>query len=598
MIKRNWPAVAAVLAVLALVPAPALAAARTHHATRGLDYLHSQQITSTGGYSSPTATVWAILGAVATGERMGSDAWTHGGKNPVRSLQALNQETSATASGNAPLFYAQVIMAYLAAGHEGYVYDAGATHIDLLAHLQSYQDTTSATGNGSSYGSFSPSSSNRNYQAVRTTCWAILAQHALGIDNPDWAAAVAWLKAQKSFGLDAGQASDTVDTALAIQALRAGGVSAGTAPIPDAIGFLDGVQLSNGGFPDQQFSSAVKSATATAYAIQAIYAAGQRPSDGTWQASGGGPMDALNTMQIKRGAFAERDHTVINPVNVTGAALVALSRLNFASYPRSRPPAVKAFVYKPAFSTLQPKDNSTFKTTHIVLIRALYGDGAGGTGINAKAVRLSVDNVDKTKAAAAGSHGLHLELKNVANGKHTYVITLRDFAGNTRTATRSFIVDVPLPVSPTPTPTTTPPLPLRTYTNPTPKATTTPSVLSPTPTPSTTLYPTTSSSPYPSVTPSASSSPISGVPITGSSPGAGGGATPGKGGGSTAGFLGGTLLAMLPLGAALSYYLLHRRQEATAGSVAGQKLSGGGSGWQKLKDAFAKSKDLVKPARS
>ena len=59
-----------------------------------------------------------------------------------------------------------------------------------------------------------------------------------------------------------------------------------------------------------------------------------------------------------------------------------------------------------------------------------------------------------------------------------------------------------------------------------------------------------------------------------------------------------SLLLMLPLGAALSYYLLHRRQEAMAGSVAGEKLAGGGSGWQKLKSAFAKSKDLVKPARS
>ena len=115
---------------------------------------------------------------------MGSNAWTHSGKNPVRSLQALNQETSATASGNAPLYYAQVIMAYLAAGHEGYVYDAGTTHIDLLAKLQSYQDTTSATGNGSSYGSFSPSSSNRKYQAVRTTCWAILRRARTGHRRP------------------------------------------------------------------------------------------------------------------------------------------------------------------------------------------------------------------------------------------------------------------------------------------------------------------------------------------------------------------------------------------------------------------------------
>jgi hypothetical protein len=597
MISRSWPAAVAVIAVLALVPAPALAA-RTHHVTRGLDYLHSQQVPSTGGFGKPTATAFAMLGAVATGERVSSKAWTHGGKNPVRSLQALNQEAAAAATSNAPLYYAQMIMAYLAAGHEGYVYDAGTGHIDLLAKLQSYQDTSSASGN-SSYGSYSPSSSNRSYQAVRTTCWAIMAQHALRIDTPNFQAAVAWLQAQPSFGLDAGDPSDTIDTALAVQALRAGHVDAGAAPIPGALSFLKSVQLHNGGFPDQRASSAVASSQATAYAIQAIRAAGERPSDSTWQASGGGPLDALAGMQVKRGAYAERGHTLIDPVTVTGNVLVALSQQAFATYPLNRPPAVKAFVYKPAFTTLRPKDKTTFKTTHIVLIRTLYGDGAGGTGINAKAVRLSVDNVDKTKAAAVSSHGLHLELKNVPNGAHTYVITLRDFAGNTRTATRSFTVAVPVPVI-TPTPTHTPTLPLPTFhatPSPTPTPITTPTAV--TPTTPTTLYPspTTSSSAFP-VTPSASSSPISGAPVTGPSPGAGGGATPGGGSGSTAGFLGGTLLAMLPLGAALSYYLLYRRETAMAGSVVGEKLAGGGTGWDKLKNAFARTKDLVKPARS
>ncbi len=55
---------------------------------------------------------------------------------------------------------------------------------------------------------------------------------------------------------------------------------------------------------------------------------------------------------------------------------------------------------------------------------------------------------------------------------------------------------------------------------------------------------------------------------------------------------------MLPLGAALTYYLLHRREDAMAGASAGEELPGGGSGWERTRDAFAKSGDIIKPARS
>ena len=127
-----------------------------------------------------------------------------------------------------------------------------------------------------------------------------------------------------------------------------------------------------------------------------------------------------------------------------------------------------------------------------MLIRATYGDGKGGTGVNAAAVRLYVDTANKTKPADVGRYGLHLQLKNVANGKHTYKIVIRDFAGNEREVTRSFTVAVPIA---TPTPTFNP-LPTATPTTTFPPPTYHPSTT--TPTPSTTLYPTptTSASPY------------------------------------------------------------------------------------------------------
>ena len=55
---------------------------------------------------------------------------------------------------------------------------------------------------------------------------------------------------------------------------------------------------------------------------------------------------------------------------------------------------------------------------------------------------------------------------------------------------------------------------------------------------------------------------------------------------------------MLPIGAAISYLVLHRRTEALSAASEGTVLSGGGSAWERAKRALSKSKDLVKPARS
>jgi hypothetical protein len=53
---------------------------------------------------------------------------------------------------------------------------------------------------------------------------------------------------------------------------------------------------------------------------------------------------------------------------------------------------------------------------------------------------------------------------------------------------------------------------------------------------------------------------------------------------------------MLPIGAAISYLALRRREQALSAAGEGKGLSGGGSAWERLKSALGKSKDLVKPA--
>ena len=235
----------------------------------------------------------------------------------------------------------------------------------------------------------------------------------------------------------------------------------------------------------------------------------------SWAKNGHTPAQALGKLQIKSGAFDKRHNTATAPLATTSWALMALRNQTFTKFPKSRPAALKPFAYRVALKTIAPKDHTKFTTTRIVLIRATYADGAGGTGVDAKACRLYVDNVNRSKAAAIGPYGLHLELKNVPDGAHTYELRLVDYAGNVRLVQRSFTVAVP--VAPT-TPTT----PSEPYV-----PTTEPTYGEPThtPTPSTTLFP---ASPSPSTSasplPGSSAAPVTGQPVASPSPSASPGA--------------------------------------------------------------------------
>ena len=184
MSRKIWLVLAIAVLVAASFAASVVAAKkskedRTKYVTRGLDYFHAHQ-GDDAGFSTPSNTAWAVLGAVASGERMGSSAWTKKGKNPFDYLQSVNHETAAGSAtvDNAPVYYARMIMAYVAVGRRDRVFVAGTPHIDLLAKLYTYQDMTDGS---STKGSFSPSSSTRNFDAVHTTSWAILSMYNFNV---------------------------------------------------------------------------------------------------------------------------------------------------------------------------------------------------------------------------------------------------------------------------------------------------------------------------------------------------------------------------------------------------------------------------------
>ncbi|MFA4965410.1 MAG: prenyltransferase/squalene oxidase repeat-containing protein [Thermoleophilia bacterium] len=602
MCRKTWLALA--LACLAALPLAVSATAsgaraatdpRPGTVTKGLDYLHGRQ-TTTGGFGTLSATNWGVLGLVASGERASSTVWAVGGKKPYDYLQSTSHDAAATAADvdNAPVYYAQAIMAYVAADRAERVFIAGTPRVDLLAKLYGYQDMTDVSP---TLGSFSPSSSSRDFQAVDTTAWAIFAMHAIGDDEKDrFRLAITWLAAQQNdnggFPGQAGQASNVEDTALAIQALElAGGTPIGAGTIPDARTYLKAAQRSDGGFPYQP--GGTTDAEATAAAIQAVVAMGEHQSDAFWKVGINTPAHALGLLQKDNGSYAKKSGSSLRPLPTTSWALIALRGRPFTTYPRSIGQAIKGFVFRPSLRTIAPRNGTTFTATRVVLIRATYTDGSKGTGVKRTACRVYLDGSDRTKSAVIGRYGLQLQLKDVPNGTHTYKLQIVDQAGNVLQAQRSFKVNVPLPPNATPTPTPGP-----TYQTPAPIIPTiTPRpTVTPYPTPSVTLtplpYSTATPSPYPS------GSTVTGAPVASPSPSPPGGAAVVDDGGNAAGFLGGTLLAMLPLGAVISYLAWQRRARALQEASAGKILTSGGSAWERAHRALARSKDIIKPAGS
>ena len=172
--RKIWLALALAVIVAAGFAAGAVAAKheaasdpRPGTVTKGLDYFHARQKVD-GGFGTMAATAWVILGAVASGERVGSTMWTIDGNNPFGYLQAGSHEAAATGPDvdNAPVYYARAIMSYVAADRAERVFVAGTPRIDLLAKLYGYQDLVD---DSLAKGSFSPSTSSRTFQAVHTT---------------------------------------------------------------------------------------------------------------------------------------------------------------------------------------------------------------------------------------------------------------------------------------------------------------------------------------------------------------------------------------------------------------------------------------------
>jgi hypothetical protein len=579
VIKKPWPALTLAFVVFALAPLSAGASSsRPAGVVPALDYLHARQ-TADGSIGGGDLTPWAVLAISAAREN--PLRWQIGGKDPVLAyLQSLNLEQAANDTSNAvnqPEFYARAILAYVAAGRPDLANrSAGSARIDLCSKLLSYRD--------SGDGHFSPiATPPRTTASIETTIWAILALHAAGSNYNSYVSgdngAVKWLEGQQDktsggFASEPGQGEDVVDTALAIQALRAGGDKTGSTFVTKAVAYLAARQRSDGGF-GRRAGDTHSNAESTAAAIQGLIAAGQLPADGStpakWIKPGGAtPYRCLRRLQLSSGVFQYRAGVTASALLTTAEAVIALSHKTF---PFTRSSSMFSPAYLPHFKSVSPAQGAHFFSGSVTF-KASYTDNAGGTGISTKLTTITVDGRSETAHASVISGSLILHRDDLAAGTHTFVIKLSDRAGNTQTVTRQFTVSgVATSHSPTSTytsPPASPPAsmsPTTTYTSPPPTGTAS-------------MSPTT----YPSGSPSVTGVLMSPSPSTSASPSAAAAPSGGSGGGpSTGTYAGLALLAMLPIGASMSYLSYRRRLGLLADAGKGHSFGSPGTGWSRFK---------------
>jgi energy-coupling factor transport system substrate-specific component len=285
-------AVAAVLAGAATAPAPAEAG------SRGVDYLRAAQ-NRDGGFggtrgeaSTPLYAAWAGIGLAGAGERCGgpltgylrrTGATVHGVGDVERTMLALRACGSGTTVGGR----------------------------DLLADLRRAQ-----RGDGSWSG------------LVNATAFGVLALRATGVprSSGSLSRALRWITARQhadggfSFPGRTGR-SDIDVTSGVVQALAAvRGRDTGRTG-RRAVAFLRGQQRPDGGFP--LTAGGASNAQSTAFAIQALVAAGARPGairrDGSRTATG-----YIGSLTTADGAVRYSRTSAQTPVWVTAQVLPAL----------------------------------------------------------------------------------------------------------------------------------------------------------------------------------------------------------------------------------------------------------------------------------
>ncbi|HEY2631026.1 MAG TPA: prenyltransferase/squalene oxidase repeat-containing protein [Solirubrobacteraceae bacterium] len=327
----TWQSAATPLAVLAIC----LMGASFAHAdtSREVSYLEGTQ-NADGGFggekgqhSSELYSAWAAIGLAAAGRN--PLALAHGGHTVLSSIEV----EASTVQGAGDL--ERTILALRACGGSTRKLPGGNPVTRLLAYR-------------SSDGSFG--------HLVNLTAFAVLALRAAGepASSGTVGSAARWLAHQQNsdggFGYAArGTASDIDDTGAALQGVVAASVPEGPV-VAQAVRFLAGAQNADGGYPQERGGES--NAQSTAWAVQGLLAAGQRPA--SFKHRGRSPLDYLNGLLAGDGSVRYSTTSAQTPVWVTAEALAALAEKPLpispvpGSHAQAPPPANAAVASPPA----------------------------------------------------------------------------------------------------------------------------------------------------------------------------------------------------------------------------------------------------------
>ena len=370
--------------------------------TRALNYL-SQAQQSNGSIGGFSVDAWVVMAIAAAGQD--PDTWTAGGNSIV---DYLRDNAGVNLDANKATDWERSILAIVAAGKNPRSF-GGINYVDTL--LAFYDDDSSQIGDDT---------------LLNDDFWGILALVAIGESQTIIQASKDFIISNQNsdggWGWTVGGDSDADNTAAAVSALIAAGVSPGSQTIVNALTYLKSQQQNNGGF----VSEGVTNSAVDAWVINAIADAGQSPVGDEWKESGNNPIGHLLSLQDTDGFFNYTAGVESQPVWMTAYAVIALMG---KSWPKD--------TTSPTISNLTPSSETTVSTTSPT-ISASYSDAV--SGINMATATISVDGTNRTSSGTVTASSISYAASGLTVGTHSVTVTVSDKAGNEATRSWSFQV--------------------------------------------------------------------------------------------------------------------------------------------------------------